>query len=181
MLGLGEPQERRLLGPRVACLDLLDEPHNPVSPSGQALVQAGRPGVRQGDVLAARDNYHEAAAQLVLMAYLHRIVNGAGHIDREVGVGRGRIDLVVRQPYRDAEGGKLEQREAIELKVWADHQADPLSDGLAQLDGYLDRLGLDTGTLVVFDRRPIAKPIAERTEFDSARTPSGRAVTLLRA
>ncbi len=137
--------------------------------------------IRHGDVLAARDNYHEAAAQLVLMAYLHRIVNGAGHVDREVGVGRGRIDLLIRQPYRGAEGRVVEQREALELKVWAGGQSDPLPDGLAQLDGYLDRLGLDTGTLVIFDRRPFAAPIAERTEFGTAGTPSGRTVAVLRA
>ncbi|MQY24385.1 P-loop NTPase family protein [Nocardia macrotermitis] len=137
--------------------------------------------IQHGDVLAARDNYHEAAAQLVLMGYLHRVVNGAGHVDREVGVGRGRIDLLVRQPYLDGEGRKALQREAIEMKIWADRRADPLTQGLAQLDGYLDRLGLETGTLVVFDRRPVAEPIAERTEFSSARTPSGREVTLLRA
>ncbi|WP_216900506.1 ATP-binding protein [Nocardia alni] len=137
--------------------------------------------MRHGDVLAARDNYHESAAQLVLMGYLHRIVNGAGHIDREIGVGRGRVDLLIRQPYRDSEGTRAEQREAIEIKVWAGHHGDPLDEGLAQLDGYLDRLTLDTGTLVVFDRRPGAKPIPERTEFSTARTPSGRTVTLLRA
>jgi hypothetical protein len=137
--------------------------------------------VQHGDVLAAQDNYDEAAAQLVLMAYLHRIVNGAGFIDREVGVGRGRIGLLVRQPYQGAGGGRVQQREALELKVWAGDRADPLPEGLAQLDGYLDRLGLDTGTLVIFDRRPVAKPIAERTGFASARTPSGRQVTLLRA
>jgi hypothetical protein len=137
--------------------------------------------IQNGDILAARDNYHEAAAQLVLMAYLHRIINGAGYIDREVGVGRGRIDLLIRQPYRDAQDRQAEQREAIEIKVWTADHADPLPDGLAQLDGYLDRLTLQTGTLVIFDRRPIAKPIAERTEFSTAQTPSGRTITLLRA
>ncbi len=137
--------------------------------------------VQHGDVLAARENYHEAAAQLVLMAYLHRIVNGAGFVDRELGVGRGRIDLLVRQPYSDEHGRKAEQREALELKVWAGHQADPLAEGLTQIDSYLDRLSLDTGTLVIFDRRPTAAPIGERTGFDKAQTPSGRIVTLLRA
>lgn len=137
--------------------------------------------IQHGDVLASRDNYHEAAAQLVLMAYLHRIVNGAGFIDREVGVGRGRIDLLVRQPYQAPDGHRAQQREALELKVWAAHQADPLPEALIQLDRYLDRLGLDTGTLVLFDRRPTAAPIAERTRFDTATTPSGRKVTVLRA
>ncbi len=35
------------------------------------------------------------------MAYLQRTVNGGGYIDREYGVGRGRIDLLVRWPYSD--------------------------------------------------------------------------------
>jgi hypothetical protein len=60
-------------------------------------------------------------------------------------------------------------------------RADPLSDGLAQLDGYLDRLSLSTGVLVVFDRRPEAPPWKERGGFEQTTTPSGRQVTVLRA
>jgi hypothetical protein len=83
------------------------------------------------------------------MGYLQRIVNGGGYVEREYGIGRGRIDL--------------------------------LAAGLAQLDGYLEQLGLATGVLVVFDRRPAAPPIAERTRFAEATTPAGRAATILRA
>jgi hypothetical protein len=53
--------------------------------------------------------------------------------------------------------------------------------GLVQLDGHLERLGLDTGVLVVFDRRPGAAPIAKRTTFAEATTPASRAATVLRA
>jgi hypothetical protein len=35
--------------------------------------------------------------------------------------------------------------------------------------------------LVIFDRRPAAKDIDERTRFDTATTPDGRTVALLRA
>jgi hypothetical protein len=96
-------------------------------------------------------------------------------------VGRGRIDLLVRWPYRDGEGRRAVQREAAELKVWRPGESDPLAEGLAQLDAYLDRLSLPTGVLVVFDRRPAAAPIAERTRFAQAASPSGRTVTVLRA
>jgi hypothetical protein len=65
--------------------------------------------------------------------------------------------------------------------VWRRDEPDPLAKGLAQLDGYLDRLGLDTGVLVVFDRRPDATPVAERTRFEQATSPSGRPSTVLRA
>lgn len=136
---------------------------------------------RHGDVLARRDAYHEAAPQLVILGYLHRIVNGGGYIDREYGVVRGRIDALVRWPYEDEAGKRAWQQEALELKVWRPDQADPLAEGLTQLDNYLDGLDLNHGTLVIFDRRTQAAPIAERTAFTSDQTPSGRSVTLLRA
>jgi hypothetical protein len=134
-----------------------------------------------GDVLAAGLPYHEVAPQLVLMAFLQRVVNGGGTMDREYGIGRGRIDLLVRWPYRTADGGRAVQREVLELKVWRDKAKDPLTKGLVQLDGYFEQLGLDTGVLVLFDRRADAEDIETRTRFDEAVTPSGRKVTLLRA
>ncbi|WP_433173527.1 hypothetical protein [Actinoallomurus sp. CA-150999] len=134
-----------------------------------------------GEILSSRETYHEAACQLVFLGFLHRVVNGGGCIDREYGVGRGRIDVVVRWPCTDANGEPTSQWEAVELKVRHPGRADPLPDGLAQLDGYLDRLGLDTGTLVIFDRRPDAPPLPDRTALGTARTPTGRRVTLLRA
>jgi hypothetical protein len=136
-----------------------------------------------GDVLVTRMPYPEVASQLVLMAWLHRLVNGGGFIDREVGIGRRRIDLLVRWPWVDASGQRAVQRAALELKVWRDRdrKGDPLKRGLQQLDGYLAGLGLDQGYLVIFDARGAAAPIEERTRFEEHVTPSGRRVTLLRA
>ena len=133
-----------------------------------------------GDVLAASVPYHEVAPQLVLMAFLQRVVNGGGFIDREYGIGRGRIDLLVRWPYQAADGDRAWQREAVELKVWRDKMKDPLAKGLGQLDGYLDKTGLDTGVLVIFDRRAAAEDIETRTRFEEAVSPAGRRVTVLR-
>jgi len=132
--------------------------------------------VEHGEVLTGAMPYHEVAPQLVLMAYLQRVVNGGGSIDREYGIGRGRIDLLIRWPRT-----RGLQREAIELKVWADGRPDPFPKGLIQLDEYLDRLGLDHGVLVVFDRRADAAPIDLRTHLDAATSPSGRPVAVLRA
>jgi hypothetical protein len=128
-----------------------------------------------------RKNYHESAPQLVFMAFLQRVVNGGGYIDREYGIGRGRIDLLVRWPYEDAEGKRALQREAIELKVWRDKQVDPLKRGLEQLDDYLHKTGLEAGVLVIFDRRKDAKSIEKRTKFKPVKTPSKKRVLLLRA
>ncbi len=134
-----------------------------------------------GEVLAGAMPYHEVAPQLVLMAYLQRVVNGGGTIDREYGVGRGRIDLLIRWPFTDPTGQRALQREALELKVWASGRPDPLPKGLEQLDAYLASLGADEGVLVLFDRRPESGPPEHRTTFEPATTPSGRHVTVLRA
>lgn len=133
--------------------------------------------VESGETLADAASYRESGAQLVFMAYLQRIVNGGGYVTREYGVGAGRIDLLVRKPY----GDHAEQREAIELKVWREGRPDPLPDGLRQIGDYLDRLGLGTGTLIIFDRRANAAPIGERTTFSQAHTPADHPITVLRA
>lgn len=122
--------------------------------------------------------YHEAAAQLVFMAFLQRIVNGGGYVDREIGIGTGRIDVLVRWPYKKRDGAPAVQRRAIELKVWRPKQPDPLKKGLTQLDAYLAGLGLRRGTLVIFDRR---KKAVSRARFSDTTTKSGRAIRLIRA
>ncbi|MEO3876474.1 AAA family ATPase [Nonomuraea sp. B12E4] len=133
-----------------------------------------------GEVLIQQEGYHEAACQIILMAFLHRLVNGGGQLDREYAAGTKRLDVLVRWPYTAPEGERLTQREAMELKVWRVGENDPMADGLAQLDRYLDRLTLSTGVLVVFDRRPEAPPWKERGGFEQAITPSGRQITVLR-
>jgi hypothetical protein len=69
----------------------------------------------------------------------------------------------------------------IGVKVWRDGNSDPLSDGITQLDGYLQGLGLATGWLVIFDQRRGQPPIAERTTTEDTTTLSGRQVTVIRA
>ncbi len=161
------------------------DPRSFVSPDGRLdlrriLTEFAAFWREHGEVLAAGMPYHEVAPQLVLMAYLQRIVNGGGQIEREYGVGRGRIDLCVRWPYQTPDGRRV-QREAIELKVWAPGKPDPLERGLEQLEAYLDQLGLDNGVLAIFDRRPEVPPIGERTRFEEARTrQKGWQVTVFR-
>jgi hypothetical protein len=127
---------------------------------------------QHGEPLLATAPYHEVAPHLVLMAFLHRVVNGGGSIEREYAIGRGRMDLCVR--YK-------QDTLAMEIKVWRDKEADPLAEGLSQLDKYLAGLNLDSGWLVIFDRRSGLSPIAERTRSELSTTPSGRAVTVIRA
>jgi hypothetical protein len=106
------------------------------------------------------------------MAFLHRVVNGGGRIEREYAIGRGRMDLCVQYA-----GETL----AIELKVWRDGRPDPLGEGLTQLDEYLAGLGLQRGWLILFDQRSGQPPIAERTRREHAFTPAGREIVVIRA
>lgn len=133
-----------------------------------------------GEVLIQQEGYHEAACQIILMAFVHRLVNGGGQLDREYAAGSKRLDMLIRWFYPGPNGERLVQREAMELKVWRPGESDPTPEGLTQLDNYLDRLTLDTGVLVMFNRRSKALPWAERGAFEQATTPSGRQVTVLR-
>jgi hypothetical protein len=136
--------------------------------------------LEQGESMTEGATYAESGAQLVLMAYLQRVVNGGGVVSREYGIGRRRIDLLIEWPYSDASGKQQMQREAIEMKVWRDKRKDPLADGLVQLDEYLARVGLDAGVLVLFDRRSDAPPLEERVREEAHRTANARAVRVLR-
>ena len=127
---------------------------------------------RHGQPLLGSAPYHEIAPHLVLMAFLHRVVNGAGTLEREYAIGAGRMDLCLRY-------GALTL--GMELKVWRDGEPDPLAEGLEQLDGYLAGLGLDSGWLVIFDRRAGQPPIAARTLSKEVRSPQGRGIQVVRA
>jgi hypothetical protein len=126
---------------------------------------------QHGEPLLATAPYHEIAPHLVLMAFLHRVVNG-GSIEREYAIGSGRMDLCLRHAGKTI---------AIEIKVWRPAATDPLAQGLVQLDAYLAGLGLDRGWLVIFDRRPDAPPLTERLGASQTTTASGRRVVVIRA
>ena len=58
---------------------------------------------------------------------------------------------------------------------------DPQPQGSAQLDHYLSGLGLESGWLVIFDQRSGQPDISQRTATETATTPDGRVVTVIRA
>ncbi|KKJ00793.1 DEAD/DEAH box helicase family protein [Prochlorothrix hollandica] len=126
---------------------------------------------QHGEPLFKSVPYHEIAPHLVLMAFLHRVVNGGGSLEREYAIGSGRMDLCLR--YGAVTLG-------MELKVWHPGKPDPLAKGLEQIDKYLSGLGLNTGWLVIFDRRPHLPPLADRTTTEAATTGGGRAIVVIR-
>jgi Holliday junction resolvase len=102
-----------------------------------------------------RFQYKEAGHQLLLMAFLQRIVNGGGRIHREMAAGRGRTDLVI---YWQNEV------HVIEMKIKRNAQA--LEKGRTQLNRYLDTLGQRRGYLVIFELKSSAElPWEERIKW----------------
>src|SRR5215468_7887033 len=97
---------------------------------------------KDGHLAAEGFGYREAGPHLMLMAFLQRIVNGGGRIEREYGLGRGALDLMVE--WRG-------QRHAVEVKLRRDTETE--AEALEQVARYLDALGLDEGWLVMFDLR----------------------------
>ena len=126
---------------------------------------------QHGEPLLRSTPYPEIAPHLVLMAFLHRVVNGGGTLEREYAIGSGRMDICLR--YGQVTLG-------MELKVWREGKPDPLTEGLKQLDKYLSGLNLETGWLVIFDRRPNLLPLSDRTSTELAISPVGRTITVIR-
>jgi len=70
------------------------------------------------EIWIKRFDYKEAGPQLLMQAFLQRIVNSGGRIDREYGLGRRRTDLLVQWPLDEHRGfhGPV-QRVVVELKL----------------------------------------------------------------
>ena len=103
-----------------------------------------------------RFQYKEAGPQLLLQAFLQRIVNSGGRIEREYGLGRRRTDLLVCWPYSGAV-----QKIVIELKIVHRGIEQTISAGVEQTWEYMDRCGAQEGYLVIFDRT-LNKPWEEK-------------------
>jgi hypothetical protein len=78
----------------------------------------------------------------MFMAFLQRIVNSGGRIEREYGLGRGALDLMVH--WRG-------ERHAVEIKLRRGTGTE--AKALEKIVRYLDVSGLGEGWLVFFDKR----------------------------
>ncbi len=121
-----------------------------------------------------RFKYEEAGPQLLLQAFLQRIINGGGLIDREYGLGRKRTDLYIRWPVikeRFMDSGKEMseelktyefpisynpediQRVVIELKLKHNNTLENvMNEGLEQTLAYVDKTGAKEAYLIIFDQ-----------------------------
>jgi hypothetical protein len=113
-----------------------------------------------------RFQYKEAGPQLLLQAFLQRIINSGGRIEREYGLGRQRVDLLVmwpleleetavqtgRPPWTRWQGPV--QKVVVELKVLHKSLEQTIAKGLDQTRTYMDTCGTTDGHLVIFNRDP---------------------------
>jgi hypothetical protein len=116
-----------------------------------------------------RFQYKEAGPQLLIQAFLQRIVNGGGRIEREYGLGHLRTDLLVI--WNTPVGV---QKAVIKLKLLHKSLAQTLADGLQQTLAYLDRCGAEEGHLLIFDRTP-GKPWEDKL-FHRQETAQGKVI-----
>jgi DNA polymerase III delta prime subunit len=123
---------------------------------------------RHSESWLERFQYKEAGHQLLLMAFLQRVVNGGGRIEREMAAGNGRTDLAVFWKN---------QVIAFELKIRYDAYTE--SDGLQQISRYLDKLGQKAGYLIIFEKKSSKEiPWDERISWN-IRQEGDKAITLI--
>jgi hypothetical protein len=117
---------------------------------------------RNSELWEEKMNYTEAFPHLLLMAFLQRVLNGGGHIDREYAAGRGRMDLSVE--YNNA-------IYIIEIKLIHPYNSpsEVLDEGMEQITRYRDKIDRKAPAyLVIFDRRAETKekPWEERLSWN---------------
>ena len=102
-----------------------------------------------------RFDYQEAGPQLLLQAFLQRVINGGGRIEREYGLGRSRTDLFVQWPPDQKQGfhGPV-QKIVIELKIQHKSLEATIAAGLEQTYEYNQRVGGQEAHLIIFNRDP---------------------------
>ena len=105
---------------------------------------------RHSEHWRGRFAYEEAWPQLLLQAYLQRVVNGGGRIEREYALGSGRVDLLIVWPLADRV-----QEFVVECKVVRERDGleSVVDEGVEQTARYVDRCAAEAGHLVVIDRR----------------------------
>ena len=99
--------------------------------------------------------YEEAWPQLLLQAFLQRVVNGGGRIEREYALGSGRVDLLIVWPLADRGPAERVQEVAVECKVVRERDGleQTITDGVEQTARYVERCAAEAGHLVVIDCR----------------------------
>src|SRR6056297_3411533 len=137
-----------------------------------------------------RFKYEEAGPQLLLQAFLQRIINGGGLIDREYGLGRKRTDLYIRWPIIENRFQNKDkaypfpltynpddlQRIVMELKLKHNYSLETIMDeGLKQTSAYVNKTGAKEAYLIIFDQE---NPNWDEKIFIEKKEYNGLAITV---
>ncbi len=99
------------------------------------------------EIWLERFEYKEAGPQLLLQAFLQRIINGGGTINREYPYGSKRTDILILWSVQEET-----QKIIIELKIKYNSLEKTIEYGLQQTAEYMDKCATTEGHLLIFDR-----------------------------
>jgi len=108
---------------------------------------------RHSEIWEQKSDYTEVFPHLLLTAFLQRILNGGGKMEREAAAGRGRMDLLVE--YKGV-------KSIIEIKLIHSYDTpkEIREDGLRQIAMYRDKTAPNAPAyLMIFDRREATKTL----------------------
>lgn len=121
---------------------------------------------RHSEAWLEKYDFREVGRQLLLMGFLQRIINFGGSVEREMAVGNGRCDLLVKYGP---------EQFVLELKLRHNQWSE--EEGLEQLVRYLSRLDLDHGYMLLFEIDP-AIPWEKRIRWEDLKQ-DGKKITLV--
>jgi hypothetical protein len=149
--------------------------------------------LRHGEVPDKDGFYRAASPDRVLMALIERLMDGAGSLSlqqqrawprRRARHGYAWVEVTLRTRYHDAAGAVATQQSAIQVMAvppWyrpREYRA-ALAAGLAAIDRGPARNFLESGIVLLIDRRPQPDHATPDPRFSQVRTPDGHDVTVL--
>ena len=118
--------------------------------------------------------YQEAAPHLVFQAFLQRMINSGGYINREYALGNKRTDIMIKRTYKK-NGVYHTEKIVIELKVIYEKQKYETvrAEAVKQTADYAKFCGVQEAQIIIFDRHESQKWIAdepnEYAEYDGVK------------
>jgi hypothetical protein len=103
--------------------------------------------LENGEAWAGRMAYREAGPLLLMQAFLQRVVNGRGRVEREYALGTRRTDLYLRWPHPSGV-----QKAVFELKILRRDLTRTIADGLEQVTRYAERCEAAEAHLLIFTK-----------------------------
>jgi hypothetical protein len=129
--------------------------------------------LENGESWANRFAYREAGPQLLIQAFLQRVANGQGRVEREYALGTQRTDLYIRWPHQNGI-----QKAVIEVKLLHKSLKQTISQGLIQTAAYAERCDASEAHLLIFVRQTGKRTTARQRLFRRKAKSGGRDISI---